>query len=261
MTEKKILIVGETWISYFSNIKGRNEYHGATLQENPGLLKLLEVFENYDVKVTHLANHDSTNYFPFELEELQEFNCIILSDVGSDSFLLHPNTTNLENPRKMPDRLKLIDAFVNKGGGLLMIGGWMSFSGIEGKARYHMTVLADTLPIRMLPFDDRVECCDGVRPVVQKNHPILNGIDEKWPEFLGYQKLEAKEDAVVLMNANDDPFLCISDYGKGRVAAFSSDCGPHWRMLEFLNWEYYGKFWYELVSWLSNDFLPHGDRE
>ena len=34
------------------------------------------------------------------------------------------------------NRLQVIDAYVRQGGALLMVGGYLSFSGIEGKAHY-----------------------------------------------------------------------------------------------------------------------------
>ncbi len=38
-----------------------------------------------------------------------------------------------------------------------MIGGYLSFSGIDGKARFQRTAVADVLPVRMHDGDDRVE--------------------------------------------------------------------------------------------------------
>ncbi len=38
-----------------------------------------------------------------------------------------------------------------------MIGGYLSFMGIEAKANYKNTVLAEVLPVIMLDGDDRVE--------------------------------------------------------------------------------------------------------
>ncbi len=43
-----------------------------------------------------------------------------------------------------------------------MIGGYLSFMGIEAKANYKNTVLADVLPVTMLDGDDRVEKPEGV---------------------------------------------------------------------------------------------------
>ena len=38
-----------------------------------------------------------------------------------------------------PNRLAVVEEYVRGGGGLLMIGGYLLFAGIEGKARYHGT--------------------------------------------------------------------------------------------------------------------------
>lgn len=251
--EINLLFVGETWISHFTNVKGRNDYSGAELIENPGLIKLRKVFKKNGINLTHIPNHSAGREFPLSLFDLSNYDCIVLSDVGSDTLLLHPDTVNLANPQTVPNRLELIDEFTKQGGGLLMIGGWMSFTGINGKARYSMTPLRKTLPVEMLPYDDRVEHCEGIKPkVIDIDHPILQGVEKEWPNFLGYQRLIAKDNAQVLLSFPDDPLLVVSDYDNGRVAAFSSDCGPHWGPLEFLEWSSYEIFWSQLIKWLSN---------
>ncbi len=102
-----ILIAGETWISHFTNIKGRNEYSGAEFYENPGVLKLMEVLKEKGHAVKHIPNHKAVYDFPFSLEELSAYDCVVLSDIGSDTLLLHPDTVNLKNPQRLPDRLKI----------------------------------------------------------------------------------------------------------------------------------------------------------
>lgn len=249
----KVLIAGETWMNHFSNIKGRNDYTGAVYYVNPGVIRMVEAMEAHGHEVTHIANHLAMQEFPFSLEEISRYDLVILSDIGADTLQLPAETVNLENPQRRPDRLRLIRKFVAEGGGLIMIGGWMSFSGYEGKARYHMTPLAEVLPVKMLPYDDRVERCDGFHPIVTApEHPILYRIDVNWPFFLGYQKMMAKEDAQVLMKVDGDPFLTVASYGKGRVAAFASDCGPHWGSRAFLEWSEYGRFWSQLALWVAS---------
>jgi uncharacterized membrane protein len=142
--------------------------------------------------------------------------------------------------------------YVFGGGGLAMIGGWMSFSGIDGKARYHGTALEAALPVTCHTHDDRQECPEGVIPeVLQPGHPIMKGLPSPWPYFLGYNRLVARPEAKPIMAAEGDPFLSAWDYGKGRAAAFASDCAPHWGPAEFLGWEGYARFWGNLVEWLA----------
>ena len=80
-----------------------------------------------------------------------------------------------------------------------MIGGYMSFSGFEGKAKYQNTALADVLPVTMLGYDDRIESPAGVTPVPVASHAVLRGIEGQWPPMLGYNRLIAKADATVVL--------------------------------------------------------------
>ena len=50
----------------------------------------------------------------------------------------------------------------------------------------------------------------------------------------------------------ESPLLVTWSYGKGRSAAFASDCSPHWAEY-FQPWEYYGKFWVQAVRWLAGE--------
>ena len=132
-----------------------------------------------------------------------------------------------------------------------MIGGYMTFQGIDGRARYHGTPVEEALPVNIGQVDDRVEVPEGVVPLVTgPEHPVLSGIDGEWPAFLGYNRLTARSEADVLATAGDDPFLVVWQYGKGRSAAFASDCGPHWGPEEYLSWRHHDRLWAQLVAWL-----------
>ena len=61
----------------------------------------------------------------------------------------------------MPNRLELVKEYVIEGGGLVMAGGYLSFQGIYGTARYHRSPIEDVLPVSMQPTDDRVENLRG----------------------------------------------------------------------------------------------------
>ena len=173
----------------------------------------------------------------------------MLSDIGADTLQLHPDT--LVRGRRTPDRLEAVVEFVKGGGGLLMVGGYMSFSGFEGKARFHGTALEGPLHVRMLGYDDRRETPAGVSPEVRMaHHPVLAGVPADWPHFLGYNRVEP-DGGEVLLAFRDDPLLVVGDHGAGRTAAFTSDCSPHWGSPEFMAWDGYAPFWDGLVSWLA----------
>ena len=133
-----------------------------------------------------------------------------------------------------------------------MIGGWMSFAGVDGRARYHHTAVEDVLPVTCHPYDDRMETPEGVVPsIVDFHHPVLQRVDTNWPFFLGYNQVIPKQNALTLLQFENDPLVCLWECGNGRSAAFTSDCAPHWGPQDFLEWEGYPIFWSNLVTWLS----------
>jgi len=140
---------------------------------------------------------------------------------------------------------------------MLMIGGYMSFSGIDGKARYGVSPLADVLPVKMLASDDRVEIPEGfLAEVTEKDHPALAGVPTGWPPLLGYNRVRTKPDATVLVVRGEDPILVVGSVGRGRAAAFMSDLAPHWAPPEFIGWPGYGLLWTSLLGWLARGDVP-----
>lgn len=197
-----------------------------------------------------MPNHLVVEDFPYTADELAErCDVIIMSDIPADSFLL-PSAVFVRGERR-PNRLAAIAEFVRRGGGLVMVGGYMSFSGFDGHARYGLTPLADVLPVTTLVHDDRIETPEGVVPAVVAEHELLAGVPSEWPFFLGYNRTIAKADATTLMTVGGDPFLVVEEVGQGRSVAFASDCSPHWGSPAFMSWPYYGQFWTRLVNWAA----------
>ena len=243
----KVLLAGETWVTYAIHQKGASAFTTGGFGDGAG--PLLEALRASGMDVTHLPNHLASDGFPTGADEVAAYDAVILSDIGADTLLLHPDV--FERGLRRTDPLRGLAEYVTAGGGLLMVGGYMSFSGFEGKARYHHTPLADVLPVRMLGFDDRIEEPAGVHPRASLQHPILAGIPDEWPCFLGYNRFTAKPDGAVLLTVGNDPFLVVGDHGSGRVAAFASDCSPHWGSPEFTGWSAYGRFWTQLLRWVA----------
>ena len=94
--------------------------------------------------------------------------------------------------------------------------------------------------------------CEGVRPVKAADHAVLDGIDTEWPLILGYNKTIAKPEAVIPVKVEDNPFIALGEYGKGRSAAFTTDCSPHWAPPGFCQWPGYGKIFCNLAKWLTD---------
>lgn len=243
----RILLAGETWFSYGIHQKGFSAYTTGAYDE--GQTELVRALTDRGWTVDHIPNHLATEQFPWTSDELAQYDLIVLSDISADTLQLHPDTF-LRGQRR-PDRLASIAGFVAAGGGFLMVGGYMSFSGFEGKARFHGTAIEEILPVRMLGFDDRVEAPQGVTPTAGvTSHPVLADLPADWPHFLGYNRLVATA-GDVLLNVGTDPFLVVGQHGQGRTGAFASDCSPHWGSPEFMAWAGYGPFWDALMSWLA----------
>jgi len=244
----KILIAGESWMSHTIHVKGFDSFTTSVYEEGVEYIK--KALEEGGYEVDFLPNHLAADKFPTTLEELNQYEAVILSDIGSNTLLL-PKSVFTQG-KKLPNRLELVKEYVEKGGSFLMVGGYMSFTGIDAKTRYGETAVKDILPIKMLDTDDRVEAPQGFHPQVVKEHEILNGIPKEWPHFLGYNKTIALEDkGEHLVTIDGDPFIFVMECGKGRTAIFTSDCAPHWGPVEFLNWEYYNKLWINILNWMT----------
>ena len=212
---------------------------------------LRSALEQNGITVEHLPNHLAARDFPTSAEDLRRYQAVILSDIGSNTLLQHPDTTRFS--RRTPNRLKLLESYVAQGGGLLMIGGYMTFQGIDGRARYKDTAVEKALPVDLVAGDDRVEVPEGFEPVVrQPDHPILRGIPVEWPFMLFYNRVILKQGATLLLEFDGSPILAAWDYGKGRSLAFTPDAAPHGAPPEFLDWEYFPVFWGQAVRWMCH---------
>ncbi|MBI4945604.1 MAG: hypothetical protein HY840_04295 [Bacteroidetes bacterium] len=151
--------------------------------------------------------------------------------------------------------MELLKNFVLQGGGLVMVGGWMLFSGIDARAKYYHSPLETVLPVNCLTYDDREEKPEGVTPILKAaKHPIFKNVSSQWRFFLGYSRVIPKAKAKTLLQfKNGDPLLSILEIGKGRTAAFTSDCAPHWGPKDFLEWKGYPVFWSNLIKWLAKE--------
>jgi uncharacterized membrane protein len=250
LVNRKVLFVGESIVLHHFFDKGVLDFMIASHFEDEGRF-LRTALEKNDIQVVHIPTMNAAREFPETIDELIQYECVIFSDVGSNTILLHPEVFIKSKPR--PNRLKLIKEYVlEHGGGFLMIGGYLSFQGLNGIARYKNTPIEEILPVEMLPYDDRVEVPEGFNPkIIDRQHPITKGFPESMPTLLGYNKTIPKKDAKILIEFDGDPILAIMEVGKGRTAAFTSDCAPHWGTNEFLEWQYYDKLWKNLIDWLS----------
>lgn len=86
-------------------------------------------------------------------------------------------------------------------------------------------------------------------PIQTSSSPILRGIDQGFPQLLGYNGTTAKSAAqTVLVTARDDPLLAQWQYGLGRSVAWTSDSTGRWAK-NWLGWQGFSKFFSQLVGW------------
>lgn len=176
---------------------------------------------------------------------------------------------------------------VQKGCGLLMIGGWESYHGFGGN--WDGTALGNVLPVEISPMDDRVNFDQSAWLLPTGDHPITRGLPwrERPAAVGGMNRVQAKKDAAVLLNAHsfavsaatDEKFefeprekfpaVVVGAYGSGRTASFLSDVAPHW-VGGFVDWglprvnaeaknsnaievgSHYATFWKQLLEWTGS---------
>lgn len=159
------------------------------------------------------------------------YDAIILSDYPAANFT--------------SAQLALLKTKIENGLGVVMIGGWESFTGHGGG--YNTTVLSDILPVVMQAGDDRVNWSGPC--VVEKtgDHAIVASLPltTELPVIGGFNEVRVKPNAIPILSVRRfsvsktenvftftsqgvSPLLVTGLYGKGRVAAFMSDVAPHW---------------------------------
>ena len=244
----RILLAGESWMSYTTHVKGADAFYTSVYETGEKYLKA--ALEEGGYEFTFLPNHLATEEFPFTMDGLRQYDLIILSDIGANTLLLP--TLTFTRSQIQPNRCSLIKNYVLEGGALLMIGGYLTFSGVDAKGKWQDTPVQDVLPVRILPTDDRMEHCEGVHAeVTLPDHPAFAGIEGEWPPVLCYNKSTIKPEAELAATVCGDPFIAFGSYGEGKSAVFSSDCSPHWAPPEFCNWKYYDVLFKNILDYIA----------
>jgi uncharacterized membrane protein len=251
MTKPRILLAGESWVTNATHIKGFDQFGSVTF--HTGADAFLAALKHLPFDIVHMPCHIAQTDFPSTLAGLREWDAVILSDIGANTLLLHPDVWL--HSKTFPNRLSALRDYVLGGGGLAMIGGYYSFQGINGGARYRATAVEEVLPVQIHPYDDRIEIPEGFQatiPKTAKSHPLLKGVPSKWPTMLGINEVIAKPDATVLAETGRHPLLAISTPGEGRSLAWTTDIGPHWLPQTALDWKGFPILWNNLLGWLSS---------
>jgi uncharacterized membrane protein len=222
--------------------------------------RLVEAIES-QVETTCMANWELYRLEPGRLEKILERSVgLIISDVEAKCFHLYPSffdRSRRENKViSFPDRLDAVKEWVNSGGGLMMLGGWLSFSGVNGKGGWARSRLAEALPIQCMITEDLVESSAGfTAEVVVPNHPVAKGLPWRtFPPIFGYNEVSTKPEGEVLVRVKETghPLVVVGEYGRGRILTYMSDPAPHWG-LNFELWEGYPGFWKQGLKWVKKN--------
>ena len=144
---------------------------------------LAGVLAYYDVSFDYLASDER-----FESSLLNNsYKAIIISDYPAANF--------------SEAQISGIVERVKNGTGLLMIGGWESFTGLDG--RYNETSLKDVLPVIMQDSDDRINYSGPC--LVEKNceHEIVAGLafGSDAPVIGGFNEFKAKQGSTTILSS------------------------------------------------------------
>ncbi len=195
---------------------------------------LAGIMSYYNIAFDYIGSDEK-----FSLEKLgQDTKLIIISDYPSANFT--------------PEQIDTIIERVKSGAGILMIGGWESFTGLGGD--YGKTRLSEILPVLIKDSDDRINQSDPCLVKKEIDHEILTGLDleNDVPVIGGFNKVETKDSATTILSSQrfkacygksgfefslykTAPLLAVGEFGLGRTAAFTSDVAPHW-VGPFVDW-------------------------
>jgi uncharacterized membrane protein len=255
MCRKRVLLVGESWISAATHYKGFDQFSSVTFHR--GAEPLVAALCDSPFDLEYMPGHEAPEQFPAAIEVLCAYDAVLISDIGANSILLHPDVWM--RSKTFPNRLKLLRDWVAQGGSLAMIGGYLSFQGMDGKARWRGTAVEEVLPVDCLAYDDRIEIPEGTSPLItQPDHPIVAGIAGPWPLLLGVNEVKPKSGrrvsviATLPADQGGHPLLVAGAYGKGRTVAWTSDIGPHWLSPEFCSWPGYSQLWRQMLAWMTD---------
>lgn len=211
--------------------------------------------------ITSVPTWDFYNMPPGAYEKvLDEYDIVIFSDVEAKNFQLNPQFFNRHAfgtaILTFPDRVRLTVEAVRNGTHMIFCGGWLSFNGEMGKAGWGRTGLREILPCECLDVEDLRESTEGFRvKPTELGHGILDGLSlDEFPPVLGFNRVRPRPgcDVVAEWSGEGDPAVCIGQFGRGRVLAYTSDPAPHWGC-NFVFWKDYDRFWTNACDWLVAD--------
>jgi uncharacterized membrane protein len=228
-------------------------------EKNVTLVSLQRTGENKFYRQGITGQQELVSGFPTTEEELFSYHALVIGSIEAGFFTA--------------DQLRSIEAFVaRRGGGLLALGGRLSFNG----GKYRGTTIADLLPVTLDGHD--VDSSSAFSPIYKavvtgpgQTHPItrLNddrGVSQKtWNELPPISVSEiltnVKPGASVLLEARKNgtsqsvPLLIQQRYGRGQSLALTASDTWRWRMRSDSKNNAHETFWRQMLRYLVS-FTP-----
>lgn len=201
-----------------------------------------------DIELSQLYLLDSTGKeetLPPDFFAPGKFDVVILGDVSR---------------RRFTDaQLSALAQMVQRGGGLLMVGGYESF----GPGDWGASPIADLLPVRVEPSHGQLPSPLKMEPTpAGMRHFLLRLAQTPEQNALAWKALrpldggsvlgELKPGALLLASTPEGvPLLAAQDVGAGRVAAFAGDTTWRWRK-DDAGVAAHARFWRQVILWLAH---------
>jgi uncharacterized membrane protein len=147
--------------------------------------------------------------------------------------------------RLSADAQQRLVELIDRGTGLLMIGGWESYHGAGGD--WNGTAVGGILPVQIASSDDRVNCDQPALVRCVEDHPITTDLPWKSrpPVIGGFNRFVPRPFSETLLEVDrcralregnawrlealeTHPLLVVGSHGAGRTAALATDVAPHW---------------------------------
>lgn len=190
-----------------------------------------------DLLRTVNAKSDGAEFIPTE-KEISVFDVVVMSDVNHASI--------------KDSGLAVIDSFVKKGGGLLVLGGPFTY----GEGKYDGSIFPDMLPVKTTGHFDLKWNKAGLPFAKVGKHVILQDVDlSAQPRVYWIHESKPKKNSVVVLRAGPMPLLVLEKRGKGKIATFLGTpmgLAPEGQ-LPFWQWKNWDKLMRNTLEWLAAD--------
>ena len=229
-------------------------------EKNIILVSLQRTGENKFYRQGIASQNELATGFPLTEEELFSYDGLVLGSVEAGFFTA--------------DQLRAIEAFVaRRGGGLLAMGGRLSFDG----GKYKGTTIDELLPVSLTggPIDDAASFSPVYKAILTgagQTHPITRLNDDRGANQKAWNELppisvsqvlsNIKPGASVLLEARRAdggqvvPLLVQQRYGRGQTLALTTSDTWRWRMRTDSKNNAHETFWRQMLRYVVSS-TPH----